>query len=236
MNQTFFFKNFSWPGWLILLMVPLIVVYFNYGPSLLTNIGIPLGSIHNGLELGIVFLLPLYILFMLVNYPMQALLKSKSYLEIKDGLLNLVILTKLKWSVPVNTITAMDAEQGQHSAKADIVKTLMSKHGLPMIGFSFTAQGQTYEVKNFLKDFEAFKQALTSSNPQIQFASVTQAANTDLYNEDIGKVIQEKAHGLPVLTGFGKFVSKLNLVSGFIIGLIITIALIVWLVIATNPK
>lgn len=236
MNQTFRFKNFPLPGWLILLMAPVVVIYFNYCPRLFANLGMPLGSSGNSLELGIVFLVPLYLIFALINYPIQALLKSNSYLEIKDGYLNLVVLSKVRWSVPINSVIAMDAEQGQRSAKADIVKTLMSRHGLPMIGFSLTAQGQTYEVKYFLKDFETFKQALTSLNPQVHFASVTQAANTDLYNEDLGKAIEEKAHGLPVITGFGKFVSKLNIVSALIIGLIITFALIIWLVIATSPR
>jgi hypothetical protein len=112
----------------------------------------------------------------------------------------------------------------------------MSRHGLPKIGFSFIAQGKTYIVKYLLKDFEAFKQELTGLNPQVQFTSVTQSANTDLYNEDLGKAIEDKAHGLPVLTGVGKAVSKLNMVSALIIGLVITFALIIWLVVATSPK
>ncbi len=235
MNQIFRFKNFSWSGWATILLIPLVFLYFNYAGWLFDALHIPLDQINNKVILGIVFFLPLYVIFILINYPIQALLKSKSYLEIKDGVLNLVVLSKVQWSVPIVSITAMDDSQGHHSVKADFVKTMLSRgRGSPMIGFSLTIQNQTYQVKNFLEDFEGFKQAIISLNPRIQFATVTQSADTDLYNEDIGKMIQDKANGLPIVTGFGKFVSKLNLVSALILGLIITFALIAWLVLATS--
>jgi hypothetical protein len=235
MNQIFRFKSFAWSGWATILLVPLVFLYFKYAGWLFDLLHIPLDQINNQVIWGIVFFLPLYGLFALINYPIQALLKSKSYLEIKDGFLNLVMLSKVQWSVQIASITAMDDSQGHHSVKADFVKTMLSKgRGSPMIGFSLTAQNETYQVKNFLENFEGFKQVITGLNPKIQFATVTQAADTDLYNEDIGKMIQDKANGLPVISGFGKFVSKLNLVSGLILGLIITFALIIWLVLATS--
>uniref|UniRef100_A0A7V3J9S5 PH domain-containing protein n=1 Tax=candidate division CPR3 bacterium TaxID=2268181 RepID=A0A7V3J9S5_UNCC3 len=233
MNQIFRFKSFPTPGWVIILLVPLIFIYFGFAPKVFDYFG--LDQVDNKVVIGIIFLLPLYALYFLISYPIQAYLKSNSYLEIRDGILNLVMLSKVKWSVPVSSITAMDAEEGQRSVKSDFLRTMIGRgRGAPVIGFSFTSQNQVYEVKPFLQDFIGFKQAITTLNPAIQFDTVTAKSDQDFYNQDLGKTIQEKAHGLPVVTGFGKFVSKLNLVSALIIGLIITFALIIWLAIATS--
>ncbi len=233
MNQTFRFKSFPTPGWLIILMVPLIFIYFNFAPKVFDYFG--LGQVDNKVAIGIIFLLPLYVLYYLISYPIEAYLKSNSYLEIKDGILSLVMLSRVKWSVPINSIIAMDADEGQRSVRSDFLRTMIGRgRGAPIIGFSFTAQNQVYEVKPFLQDFVGFKQTITALNPAIKFDTVTAKTDQDFYNQDLGKTIQEKAGGIPVVTGFGKFVSKLNLVSALIIGLIITFALIIWLAVATS--
>ncbi|MCL5666994.1 MAG: hypothetical protein M1383_04465 [Patescibacteria group bacterium] len=233
MNQIFRFKSFPTPGWLVILMVPLVIVYLNFAIKVFNRFG--LGQVDNKVALGIMYLLPLYVLYYLVSYPTEAYLKRNSYLEIKDGILSLVILSKVKWSVPVNSIIAMDAEEGQRSVKSDFLRTAVGRgRGAPVIGFSFAAQNQIYEVKPLLQDFTGFKQTVTALNPTIKFDTVTAKSNQDFYNQDLGKAIQEKAHGLPIVTGFGKFVSRLNFVSAFIIGLVIVFALIIWLAIATG--
>lgn len=237
MNQTFRFKNFSTPGWLILLLVPVVIIYFNYAPRIFDYFGLNLNQIDNKLVLGIVFLLPLYAIYYLASHLVEKFLKTNSYLEIKDNLLNLVILSKIKWGVPINSITAMDATQGQRSVKADFLTVMLSKgRGANLIGFSFSAQNQVYEVKPFLENFENFKQTIISLNPSIKFDEITAKADKDFYEQDLGKALQEKAQGSSVLSGMGKILSKINFATGFIIALIITFILIFWLVMATGPK
>ncbi len=237
MYQIFRFKNFSTPGWLILLLVPVVIIYFNYAPTAFDYFGFSLNQIDNKLVLGILFLLPLYAIYYLISYAVQAFLKTNSYLETKDGFLNFIMLSKIKWSVPINSITAMDGTQGQRSMKADFLKAILSRRsGASLIGFSFSAQNQIYVVKPFLENFENFKQTIISLNPSVKFEDITDKVDKDFGNLDLGKALQEKVQGSPVLTGIGKILSKINFATGFIIALVITFLLIFWLVMATGPK
>jgi hypothetical protein len=235
MRQIFRFKSFPTPGWLIVALLPVVIVYFNYAPSVFDRAGLSLNQIDNKFVVGIIFLLPLYSIYFIVSKLIQKKLITNSYLEIKDGQLDLVILSKTKWSVSINSITALDETQGQHSVKADFLKVLLSRgRGTGLIGFSLSAQNQIYEVKPFLEDFDFFKQTISNLNPSIKFEAITAKADKDFYNMDLGKALQDKAPGVPVVTGIGKFISKLNFATGFILFLIITLSLLFWLVMATN--
>ncbi len=231
MNQTFRFKSFPSPGWLIPLLIPVIILYFGYVPTIFDALGLNFSQ-DNKFVVGILFLLPLYFIYYLVSYGVQAYLKTNSYLEINGEILNLIMLSKTKWNVPISAITQMDNTQGHRSVKSDFLKVALSRRAsASLIGFNFVANNQIYEVKPILDNFENFKQTIISLNPNIKFEEVTAKANVDFYNMDLGKALQEKA---PVLTGVGKFISKLNFVSAFIILLLIVLALITWLVLATN--
>lgn len=233
MNQIFRFKKFSTPGWLTLIftlfMIVVIVIYVRHGSI---SIGQYIGDKY---KFSALFLMLMSGVVFLFEYLTKLiLLKTNSYLEIKDGLLSQVIFSKIKWSVPINSIKTMDDTPEQRSNKGNLLNLFLGQRGGTPIGLSFKTENKIYQVKPFLKDFENFKQTIINLNPSIKFENVTIQADKDFNKQDLGKALQENANESKILNSIGKLISKLNFASAFIIGSIITLILIVWAVVATK--